>query len=51
MKSTIYIKNMVCPRCISAVEQTLTSLKIPFMNVKLGEAVLNVKKTILINFF
>ncbi len=36
---SIYIKNMVCPRCITAVEQTLTKLNIPFVEVKLGEAV------------
>ena len=31
---------MVCPRCIMAVEQTLTKLHIPFVEVKLGEAIL-----------
>jgi len=30
---------MVCPRCITAVEQTLSRLKIPYIEVKLGEAV------------
>lgn len=30
---------MVCPRCITAVEQTLSKLKIPYTKVKLGEAI------------
>lgn len=30
---------MVCPRCVTAVEQTLQKLKIPFLEVKLGEAI------------
>ena len=30
---------MVCPRCIAAVEQTLSKLKIPYTKVKLGEAI------------
>lgn len=37
-KKTLHIKNMVCPRCISAVETTLKELNIPFNNVKLGIA-------------
>jgi AraC family transcriptional regulator len=37
---TLYIKNMVCPRCILAVEQTLTTLTdLPF-KVSLGEVTL-----------
>jgi len=31
---------MVCPRCITAVEQTLSKLNIPFTEVKLCEAVI-----------
>ncbi len=31
---------MVCPRCITAVEQTLSKLKIPYTKVKLGEAII-----------
>ncbi|RUT79611.1 AraC family transcriptional regulator [Ancylomarina longa] len=31
------IKNMVCPRCIMAVEETLRDLGIAFTEVKLGE--------------
>ena len=34
----IYIKNMVCPRCVTAVEQTLAKLNISFTEVKLGMA-------------
>ncbi len=43
-ENTLYIKNMVCPRCVSAVKQTLTELEIPFFDVKLGEAALTVDK-------
>ncbi|KOY86703.1 AraC family transcriptional regulator [bacterium 336/3] len=34
---TVLVKNMVCNRCILAVEQTLQSLQIPFLQVKIGE--------------
>lgn len=37
-KTTLHIKNMVCPRCITAVEDTLKELNIKFTSVKLGEA-------------
>jgi AraC family transcriptional regulator len=37
----IRIKNMVCPRCISAVEQKLELLKIPYKAVHLGKVELN----------
>ncbi|WP_245153299.1 helix-turn-helix domain-containing protein [Sphingobacterium sp. CZ-2] len=30
------IKNMVCPRCVMAVEQILNNLNIPFQDVKIG---------------
>lgn len=33
----IYIKNMVCHRCILAVEQVLNQQNIPFQSVQLGE--------------
>lgn len=36
----IQIKNMVCPRCITSVENVLGQLEIPFEKVDLGEAVL-----------
>ncbi len=39
-KHSIYIKNMVCPRCIMAVEQLFFKLNIPFITVNLGEVVL-----------
>jgi AraC-like DNA-binding protein len=32
----ILIKNMVCPRCIEAVRQSLTELEIPFETIQLG---------------
>ncbi len=32
---------MVCPRCITAVEQTLSKLKIPYTEVKLGKAIVD----------
>jgi len=35
---TLYIKNMVCQRCIMSVQQTLKQLNIPFHKVILGEA-------------
>lgn len=36
----IYIKNMVCPRCISAVGGLLTGLGIKPLSVQLGEVIL-----------
>jgi AraC-like DNA-binding protein len=33
----IYIKNMVCPRCITTVQDILEKYSIPFKEVKLGE--------------
>lgn len=33
----LFIKNMVCPRCIMAVEQILARLNIPYKNIGLGE--------------
>ena len=37
--TTFYIKNMVCNRCIMAVEQVLTSLHLTPLHVELGRAV------------
>ncbi|MFA0963389.1 helix-turn-helix domain-containing protein [Roseivirga sp. BDSF3-8] len=34
--NTLFIKNMVCPRCIEAVRQTLLNNNIPFTGVELG---------------
>ncbi|WP_025069366.1 helix-turn-helix domain-containing protein [Bacteroides propionicifaciens] len=36
----IFIKNMVCPRCIMVVESTLVKLSIPFVTIDLGEVTL-----------
>ena len=38
--SKILIKNMVCNRCISAVEQLFSALHIPVQEVKLDEVLL-----------
>ncbi len=35
--SVVYVKNMVCPRCIMAVERVFVNLAIPYRSVKLGE--------------
>lgn len=35
--SNIYIKNMVCDRCIMVVKQALGTLKIPYEKIDLGE--------------
>lgn len=40
-KEIFHIKNMVCPRCITAVEDILNELHYPFEKVELGEAILN----------
>tara|TARA_R110001592_G_scaffold194515_2_gene442065 strand:+ start:1084 stop:1650 length:567 start_codon:yes stop_codon:yes gene_type:complete len=37
MSHTINIKNMVCPRCISAVSGILEALSISYTSIKLGE--------------
>ena len=37
MEKVIHIKNMVCPRCITAVKDILDDLKIPFSKIELGE--------------
>ncbi|MBW6457842.1 MAG: AraC family transcriptional regulator [FCB group bacterium] len=36
----LHIRNMVCPRCIMAVEQLLDTLEISYSIVKLGEVIL-----------
>ncbi len=35
---------MVCPRCISSVKQILSEMNIPYSEVKLGEAIVNIEK-------
>lgn len=37
----VYIKNMVCPRCIMAVKNILESMSINFSHIQLGEVSLN----------
>lgn len=37
IKMNIYIKNMVCPRCIMVVESEFEKLQIPICSVKLGK--------------
>lgn len=38
MNQTLYIKNMVCPRCVMAVEQALEDLGVEKHEVELGKA-------------
>lgn len=40
MNQILYVKNMVCGRCIAAVERELKRLNIPYSKVELGEVVL-----------
>lgn len=40
MPNTLYIKNMVCPRCITAISVILDELKISYGSIKLGEVYL-----------
>ena len=37
LRTTIYVKNMVCPRCISVVEGILSDLDLNLEYIKLGE--------------
>ena len=37
----IYIKNMVCNRCIAAVKQIFDKENIPYQSVSLGEVLLD----------
>ena len=41
----LFIKNMVCQRCVMTVENIFDKLKIPYNNVELGEVELSVKIT------
>lgn len=36
-QSELYIKNMVCPRCISAVREALDQLELPYSSIELGK--------------
>lgn len=38
METTLYIKNMVCDRCVMAVDKTLRDLRLPPLTVELGVA-------------
>ncbi len=38
MTETIYIKNMVCPRCVKVVKEELENLEYSVKKIKLGEA-------------
>ena len=40
VRTVLYIKNMVCPRCIMAVEGILDKMGIPYTTVSLGEITL-----------
>ena len=40
---TLYIKNMVCPRCVESVRSLLQSEKFNIVSVELGKAVVNNK--------
>ena len=40
----LYIRNMVCPRCVTAVEDTLSKLNIPYSEVVLGKATIEIDK-------
>jgi len=42
-ETTIYIKNMVCNRCIAAVKQILEDEALPYQAVSLGEVMLSQK--------
>jgi AraC-type DNA-binding domain-containing proteins len=39
--TTLYLKNMVCNRCIMVVQQQLENLKLPVSDISLGEVVIN----------
>jgi len=43
--NTLFIKNMVCQRCVMTVESVFNSINIPFKKVSLGEAELTAKLT------
>ena len=43
--NTLFIKNMVCRRCVLTVENIFSELEIPFQNVSLGEVELERKLT------
>lgn len=44
--TTLHIKNMVCPRCVMVVRQTLEELGFEVLEVELGQAVVQVDESI-----
>ena len=42
MEKTLYIKNMVCDRCIKVLKNELKDEGIKVLNVKLGELTVNI---------
>lgn len=38
---TLYIKNMVCPRCIKAVKELIENLNYTLIDIKLGEVIVS----------
>lgn len=45
MSSIVFIRNMVCPRCISAVKQVFAETNLPPKSVELGEVILEREPT------
>src|SRR5690606_41006707 len=41
----LYVRNMVCPRCIQVVTSELQKLQLPVSSVTLGEATLHIEPT------
>ncbi len=46
VKKTLYIKNMVCPRCIKVVKEELEKMGLNVENVILGEAIISSQREI-----
>ncbi|GAA0878079.1 hypothetical protein GCM10009119_10470 [Algoriphagus jejuensis] len=40
METELIIKNMVCPRCIEAVENAMQAVEVPFSRIELGKVTL-----------
>lgn len=45
MADTLYIKNMVCPRCITVVKEELEKLEVKIISIELGEVITEQPKT------
>ena len=37
--SVLFVKNMVCPRCISSVKEALDQLQLPYSSIELGKII------------